>query len=409
MNFDSERKSLEEFIIANKKHVNPEMVEKLVPDLRVDEKDDWLRELVRSQNPYDVLEACFAPLRLGMLAVDLGLDPDQQHLIGRQLLSAMLEDFEFTPEVTPSGITQIQQKLNSYLDAVYNSSSLTSINVGDIVDVLKTTIEDVLTTIFLFYTHYLTDQEGTKSTWIDIQQKDGSHIRMEQEEPSNEIATLHHDFCSEPKTLGSYVSFIRKLCVAIEADSKVLQFHQRIFRRDTPLNFDQLSELAIFKAYRNIIEHRTDPRNTYQKNEGNVNDALDDMSEQVRKEWKDSWENVEDQYEQDSTFPLPDMVKRMSDFVRKFLSELCTEPRIYPRVIVMRSRTIDDYNTHQITAVDDSGETILLTDCKFEPFIEHYYHSRTKTIGIEPLHLTKQELENWSIALDANTENQEET
>ena len=406
MDFQRGRQKLEDFVITNKKQVNHDVVKKLVPDLRVDEENDWLRELVRSQNPYDVLEACFAPIQLGTLAVKLGLDPNQHDLKDRQLLSAILKAHGFTPEVTPSGIAQIQQNLNNYLDRVYNSSS-TPIKIPDIIDVLRTTIIDVLNTVFLFYTYYLTREEGTKSTWVE-RKENGNNIRVEQEEPSNAIKTLHNDYCTTAKTFGSYVFFIRELCIAIKNDSEVLQFHQRNFRRDTPLNPDQLSELDIFKAYRNIIEHREDPRNTYRKNEGTVTDALDDMSEQVRKEWQGNWENVVNRYQQQSSFPLRDMVKRMSDFVRKFLSELCADPRVYPRVIVMRSQTIDDYGTYQISAVDDSDETIFLTDCKFEPFIEHYYHSRTNSVGIEPLRLTKQKLENWSIPLGSNTKNQEE-
>ena len=74
----------------------------------------------------------------------------------------------------------------------------------------------------------------------------------------------------------------------------------------------------------------------------------------------------------------------------------------------MRSQTIDDYDTYQITAVDDSDKTIFLTDCEFEPFVEFYYHSRTNPIGIEPLRLTKEELKNWSTPPNDITESQEE-
>ena len=289
------------------------------------------------------------------------------------------------------------------MDEVDNSTSLVSINIGDIVDVLKSTIETVLNTIFLFYTYYLTREEGTKSTWIEIEENE-SKIRIEQKEPSNEIKTLHKDYCSEAKTFGSYISFIRRLCITIEKDSDVLRFHQRNFRRKTPLNPDQLSELSIFVAYRNIIEHRNDPHNTYQRNQGNVTNALDDMSNQVRKEWENNWKNVANQYKEKSSFPLHSMVNRMSDFERKFLSELSADPRVYPRVIVMRSQTIDDYGTHQITAVDDTDKTIFLTDCKFEPFVELYYHSRTNLIGIEPLCLSKEKLEDWGIQRNEEVE-----
>ena len=408
MNFQAERQELEEFIIANKTHVNHKAVKELVPDLRIDEEDGWLSEIVRSQNPYDVLDACFTELRLAMLAVQRGLDPDQPNLRDRQLISAMLETFGFPQEVTPSGITQIREKLNDYLNVVYDSPSSALSNIGNIIDELKETVQKVLDTIFLFYTYYLTQEEGTKTTWDDDNK---TNTRVEHEELSNEITKLYSDYCSKAKTFGSYVSFIRRLGLAIKEDNEVLQFHQRNFRRDTPLNPDQLSELSIFVAYRNIIEHRADPHNTYKRNQGDVTDALKDlkdMSSPVYQEWQDNWKRVVDYYNNESSFPLHEMLKTMADFVRKFLNELCADPRVYPRVIVMRSRNIDDYDTYQITAVDDSDETIFLTDCHFEPFVEFYYHSRTNPIGIEPLNLTKEELENWSTPPNENTENQEE-
>ena len=103
MDFRKGRQELQDLVIANKTHVARENVEELVPDLRVDEEDDWLIELVRSQNPYDVLKACFAPIRLSIIAAKLGINPDQPNLEGRQLLSAILEEFGFTPEIIPSG------------------------------------------------------------------------------------------------------------------------------------------------------------------------------------------------------------------------------------------------------------------------------------------------------------------
>ena len=410
MHFSNERQELEDFVISNRRHIDHDGVRELVPDLRIDEEDGWLKELVRSRNPYDVLTACFAPVRLSILAAELGVDPDRQDLIGRQLISAILGEFNFPQELTPSGMAQIQRDLNSHLDEVDNLPLSEFPNIGNLVDELQTTIEKVLNVIFLFLSYHLTREEGTKSTWIKKRENERS-IRVEQEELSNEIKKLHQRYCSTSKTLGQYLFFIRELCDAIEADSELLRFYQWNFRRNTPLNLNQLSELAIFVAYRNIIGHRTDPHLTYQNNENKVTKALKvlgDMSDPVYQEWQDNWDQVVDQYKQESSFPLRGMAKRMSDFVRKFLSELCVDPRIYPRVIIMRSEITDDYDTHQITAVDDADETIFLTDCKFESFTEFYYHSRTNGVGIEPLLVSKEDLENWATKLNKDTENQEE-
>ena len=227
-----------------------------------------MSEIVRSQNPYDVLDACFTELRLAMLTVQRGVDPDQSNLTGRQLTSAMLETFGFPQEVTPSGITQIREKLNNYLNVVYDPPSSALSNIGNIVDELKETVQTVLNTIFLFYTYYLTEEEGTKTTWND---EDETNTRVEHEELSNEIMELYSEYCSKAKTFGSYRSFIRRLCLLIKKDNKVLQFHQQNFRRDTPLNPGQLSELSIFVAYRNIIEHRADPHKYLRKKSGRCN------------------------------------------------------------------------------------------------------------------------------------------
>lgn len=395
MDFQKDRQELEELVIENKNSVNKENIKELLPGLSFDEEGDWLIEIVRSQSPYKILEKCFTSTRLSLIANALGIDPDQPDLEGRQLLSAILEKYNFTSEVTPSGITEIQLNLNNYLNAAGNLTSSTSISIPDTVAELRSTIKEVLETIFLFYTYHLTREEGTKFTWFETEEN-GQNIKREQEVISTEIETLHRDYCTKPKTLKSYVSYIHKLGRAIEEDREVLHFHRRFFRRDTPLNLDQLHELYLFVAYRNIIEHKDDPHNTYQKNEKDVTGALRNMSSPDRKkEWEDNWEIVVNQYQQESSFPLNSMVKRMSDFTRTFLSELCREPRVYPKVIVMRSQKFDDYNTHKITAVDDSGERVFFTDHKFEPFVEFYYHSLTTGVGIEPLLVSKEELENW--------------
>ena len=277
MYFSNERQELEDFVISNRKYINRDGVRALVPGLRVDEEDDWLRQLVRSQNPYDVLGACFAPVRLGILAAELGLNPDRQDLEGRQLLSAILSEFNFPHELMPSGMTQIQQNLNLHLNEVDNSSPSASINIGNLVDELQATIEKVLNVIFLFFSYYLTFEEGTRSKWIEKQENE-RNMRVEEEESSIEIKKLHRRYCSTSKTLGQYLSFMRDLCDAIEADSKLLQFCQQTFRRNIPLNLNQLSELTMFVAYRNIIVHRTEPHQTYQNNQDKVTNALKNMS-----------------------------------------------------------------------------------------------------------------------------------
>ena len=411
MHFSNERQELEDFVISNRQHIDHDGVRELVPDLRIDEADGWLKELVRSRNPYDVLTACFAPARLSIFAAELGVDPDRKDLIGRQLISAILGEFNFPQELTPSGMAQIQRDLNSHLDEVDNLPlSAPTNNIGNLLDELQTTIEKVLNVIFLFFSYYLTREEGTKSTWVE-KRENGRNIKVEQEEPSNEIKKLYSEYCSTSKTLGKYLFFTRELCNAIEADGELLRFYQRNFRRKTPLNLNQLSELAIFVAYRNIIGHRTDPHLTYQNNEKKVTEALkalNDMSDPVYQEWQDNWNQVVDHYKQESSFPLRGMAKRMSDFVRKFLSELCVAPRTYPKVIVMRSQTRDDYGTYTILAHDDASEKISFTDYDFIPFTEFYYLSRTTLIGIDPLLVSKEDLANWAIPSGDNTENQEE-
>ena len=84
----------------------------------------------------------------------------------------------------------------------------------------------------------------------------------------------------------------------------------------------------------------------------------------------------------------------MSVFFRQFLDSL-SECQIYPKVIVMRSYTVDDYGTYKITAVDDAEKTVFITGWNFEPFTEFYYHSRTNPTGIDPILVPKEDIEDW--------------
>lgn len=141
MDFQKDRQDLEELVIENKDSVNKENVKELLLGLSFDKEGDWLVEIVRSQSPYNVLEKCFTSTRLSTITNALGIDPDQPDLEGRQLLSAILEKYNFTSKVTPSGITKIQLNLNNYLDAVDHLPSSTSISIPDIVTMLKSTIQ----------------------------------------------------------------------------------------------------------------------------------------------------------------------------------------------------------------------------------------------------------------------------
>ena len=101
------------------------------------------------------------------------------------------------------------------------------------------------------------------------------------------------------------------------------------------------------------------------------------------------------------------MIRRLIAFFEQFLDSI-SENEIYPKVIVLRSRTVDEYGIHRVAADTDDGETIFFTDYSHNDFqnntfTEHYYHSCTNPTGIEPSLVRKDELENWVIPSEEDT------
>ena len=51
------------FVLSRKSHVNRDQILQVAPNMWAEDEDDWLKEFVRTNNPYEVLQNCFQNLQ----------------------------------------------------------------------------------------------------------------------------------------------------------------------------------------------------------------------------------------------------------------------------------------------------------------------------------------------------------
>lgn len=375
------REALEQFVTHNISHLRSDFFTAVAPDVNANDQEDCLSAYVRTNNPYVVLEKCFASLRLALLAVDQ-LDIDSNlDLQGRELIDAMLETEElgFIKEVEPEGLFQIRENLESCLKRAEDEIQLEPNDVrGSCVEMAQA-MEKLLDKLFLFHSYISLPNAGEKAENIEKLCQDYKKRQM--------------------KTLGSYIGFLKCLMSFVQKDEALRNYYQKNFQHEVPLDPNQIAEIRMFTKYRNLIIHSQDDL-SWEKDKKRVETYLNEMNDDTRKKWEESWNNVVGVYEsQQPSPPETEMIQRMVRFFREFLN-LLSENQIYPKVIVMRSYTVDDYGTRQITAIDDADETVFLADEDFVPFTEFYCHSHANSFGIEPILVPKQELEKWATQTD---------
>ena len=371
------REKLKEFVVDNITDVKSEEV---TSDLSGHAAEDKLAEYVLTTNPYDVLENCFVAYHLQNLSVhELKIDPNL-NLQGRELVGAMLDKLGFKMEVRPIGLSQIRKDFRSSLNRAENNAQLSLDDIAGICSRMSRILEKLLDTLFLFYSYTLLPDASKKASTI---QRLCKRYRKQR-----------------TKSLGHYLVHLKHLMDLVQEDSDLTAYCLKHFQRELPLNKNQIAELRMFAVYRNLLagHHITDE--SWKTNERNAKMRLDEMDAYTRAKWEDSWRSISGSQ---PDFPIQDMLRRIASFFNEFLDSL--EKGIYPKVIVMRTYTVDDYGTRQITVVDDTDETIFLTDCEFEPFTELYCHSRTNPIGIEPILVSKEVLGNWATEPEEDTEN----
>ena len=370
------RDELEKFVLSNKAHINRDQIKEAAPNLNTNDEDGWLREFVRTNNPYDVLQNCFYNLQ----------ELVEDELDNHELIDIMLEKFGFKKEVKPSGFSQMRVEIEQCL-------------VDSELRQMDTAMQELLGKLFLFHSYTLNEYAVTK-----VQSADNT-IAAEKADAIEELENLRQHYQVMPQAIGQYFQLMGRLMRLIQEDDELSSYYRRYFRREVPLNQNQIAELGMFALYRNIVSHPKPPLTIWEGERQKAIANLDKMDDTTRREWEGSWNHVVGVYESQRLFPPESvMVQRMSVFFRQFLDSL-SEDQIYPKVIVMRSYTVDDYGTYKITAVDDAEETVFITDQRFEPFTEFYYHSRTNPTGIEPILVSKEELEDWATQSDNDAAN----
>lgn len=400
------REELEKFVIGNRAHIKQSRVnEKIGHELKSCDEDVWLTELVRTQNPYTVLEACFASGRLHNLAANrrwVSLDSEYE---GRELVGEILEALGFRKEVKPSGLTQIREEIDPRLEpAEVDPQRFAAEEALDFAAGMGTVMEALLDKLFRF--HSETFLRHAELTAADIDKLRDQYRR------------------TRPRTLGRYVGlqndekgdkrgFLARLMKFAEEDAALIAYCDRYFQRIVPLDESEIAAVSMFTIYRNWIVHNIWDWTQYPRILNNAQTNLLSMDEATRGEWERSWQQVTEAVDwakkngdPEPALPKREMLQRMAVFFKAFLKSL--SQGIYPKVIVMQSHVVDNYGTHQITAEDDAGETVFLTDCEFEPFTEFYYLAHTNLVGIEPILVRKDELEKWGIQQDSMNASQKE-
>ena len=371
------REKLKDFVFKNTTY---ERIEEGTSDSSGHAAEDKLVEYVHTTNPYDVLENCFVAYELHNLSVhELSIDPNL-NLQGRELVSAMLDKLGFKMEVKPTGLSQIREGLQSSLNRAESNTHLSSDDISGICSGMSRALEELLGTLFLFYSHILLPDASEKASAIQ-------HLCEQYRK-------------KQMKSLGHYLVFLKKLMEFVQEDSDLTTYCLKHFQREVPLNKNQIAELRIFAVYRNLLMGHHPTSGSWERNKRNAEMRLDEMDPHTRAKWEDNWHSTS---RSQPDFSRRDMLRRTASFFNEFLNSLAEG--IYPKVIVMRTYTVDDYGTRQISVVDDTDETIFLTDCEFEPFTELYCHSRTNPIGIEPILVPKEELDDWGTQPEEDTEN----
>lgn len=393
------REELEKFVLSNRAHINQSRVYREIGhELKSCDEDAWLTELVRTQDPYTVLEACFAQGRLYVLAANrrwASLDSEYEK---RELVGEILEALGFRKEVKPSGLTQIREKIDPRLElAEVDSQRFAAGENLDFAAGMGTVMEELLDKLFRFHSEML--RQHAELTTADIDKLCEQYERT----PQRTLGLYVRLQNNEEK--GDNRGFLAKLMKFAQEDAALIAYCERYFQRIVPLDESEIAAVGMFTIYRNLIVHIWD-WTQYPRTLNKAQTNLLSMDEATRGEWEGSWQQVTEAVDRakrnrgaEPALPKREMLQRMVVFFRGFLKSL--SQGIYPKVIVMQSHVVDNYGTRQITAADDAGETVFLTDCEFEPFTEFYYLAHTNLVGIEPILVRKDELENWGIQQDS--------
>ena len=227
------------------------------------------------------------------------------------------------------------------------------------------------------------------------------------DESKNKIKDSLADICKRYKKrrtlqMGYLVDFISEL-IDIFQNNELKKYCQKNFGCEVPVSRNQLGQIRLFTAYRNIITHSKENLN-WKQNKCTAETGLSTMEKDSATHaiWQKTWNSIVDAYNLNRDFPKDEMIQIMAIFMRQFLDSL--SKGIYPKVIVMRSYEIDEYGSVKIHAdssdPNDEGGISLTgydyTDFVTNTFTELFYHSRTNPVGIEAILAPKNDLLKWA-------------
>lgn len=80
------RERLEDLVINNPSYVNRDAILIDTPNLSTDDENNWLREFVRANDPYEVLKICFFEESLkNLVKKKFGISGDESDIVGETL------------------------------------------------------------------------------------------------------------------------------------------------------------------------------------------------------------------------------------------------------------------------------------------------------------------------------------
>ena len=415
------RQGLEEFVSRYISYISAGSRKKIIDtySLRALDEKDQLMEFVQSKNPYKVLEQCFSPGRLHRLAEDeFGISPDLG-LRDHELISEILYNLGFKNEVKPIGLSHIENDISQSLEATQNISQLSLNDVRGICVHMSDTVEEIMQVLFLFHIGVLQDELAGRQ----LDELTEIKVETEQEEETDgesepEKKKSPAELCSQykqqrTKQMGHFVGYLKDLMNTLGGYYELREYCQKSYGCDVPLTQNQLGQLGMFTAYRNIIIHSRENLN-WRQNKNTAETGLSTMEENsdTSAMWQESWNTIVEAWNSDQDFPEHEMIQIMATFLREFLDLLSNG--IYPKVIVIRSYEVDEYGTVTIhfdsSDPNDTTKSIDFTDrnfnFNFHTFTEFYYRSRPNLTSIDPILVRKQGLEDWAIPSDNNAESQ---
>ena len=388
------RQELEKFVKSHLRQINLDKILEDIPNLNMND-ESWMKEFVRVNNPYTILETYFFRDSLKKIAVDeCHVARDEVDVVG-----AILHELGFKRKVEPTGLYQIKEKLNQLQE--------------DTKEMTKK-VDEILRTLFLFYSYLMRYEAPNEFEIVNAAAENAAAENAadktdKMEDPIVVLEKLINKYRKmDAKSLGHLYSWVKELMELIQKTKGFSSYCNLHFKWNVPLTPSLIAEIGMFRTYRNLVGsgHPQDHK-SWNTNKSRVIGDLKDMDSHTREEWNGNWNHAVDQYEENGTLPETEMEQRMAMFFKKFIN-LLSDNEIYPKVIVMREYQVDAYGTTIINAVtSDPNETIALTDSKFfDPFSEFYYHSRTNVVGTDPILVSKRDIDEWENPPEENQEEQ---